>query len=339
MTNVMNNISIVAVDDGYAQVKSAVFVEGKPVCSKYVTNICPGQNAVASFEGDGNKNAGRTYSTGGEYFTVGGLDAGETTKYDGFHTSPLNRVAVNHALFEHGLANKEVMVCVGLPVSDFFDPQGKRNDSLISLKEENLLQKVVKVNVDEDECVNIKQVKILSQAVAAYIDAAFDWEMNEIIDPASPTVIVDIGGRTTDVALILDGHQIDMSRSGTENIGVLDVHGNLERLIKNRIPKITRKINPETLDRGARDHRMKFFGQITDVKDLVQEAVAMSTGQLSRAIDKLVGSAEDVDHILFVGGGASLFAGMAKNWPQARVVEDPEFANVRGMLKLSLSND
>jgi len=85
-------------------------------------------------------------------------------------------------------------------------------------------------------------------------------------------------------------------------------------------------------------------GTRIDVSDLVDDAIRETASHmLAAGLDQLKGEVEagEVDHVLFVGGGARVLGGIvADQLPSGAVlaVENPEQAPVRGLLKARASN-
>src|SRR3546814_18527576 len=77
----------------------------------------------------------------GDQFTVSEDIEAEDTKFDGFHTSTMNRVLVNHALWAAGYGGQGVRLITGLPVADFYF-DGDRDVEKIGTKNANLIRGV-----------------------------------------------------------------------------------------------------------------------------------------------------------------------------------------------------
>lgn len=327
----LDKIPMVAVDDGYAQMK----VVGddprggkKPICLSIRSSIRHG--SIGSVSGDG---AIATYETdgGATKMTVSDEVAGESTQFDGFHTSAMDRILIAHALSVSGYTDMEINLWTGLPVSDFFR-QERKNDELIERKRTNLMVPVKSIVPDAPACPSYKSITVGCQALAAFLDYGLDDDFNDRDVGTDKVAVVDIGGRTTDIAVILGGKRCDYTRSGTENIGVLDVHRNVANLVRQKFS--TSDTYPaDVLDRAVRTKSIKLWGKSHDISDILEKAQAESSHKLANLTQKMLGGGSDLDAILFVGGGASLFTDASKRFPNAVLVENPEFANARGLYK------
>lgn len=327
-----DDVLLVAVDDGYAQTKLfGDSPEGKGVekC-RYImrSSARPGRFGLVSLNGEGDIG---TYSTKeGEEWTVSEDIESESTQYDGFHTSTMNRVLVSHALVSGGYGGKKIKLVTGLPVEDFF-VKGKKNLEKIEAKKENLL-KAVNSSIPGVEMPSIVEVDVGCQALSAFVDYFLDDNLEEKDVSIDKVAIVDIGGRTTDIALILDGQQFDPSRSGTANVGVLDVYNALSDLIQGKF-KTRDKYPLSFLDKALRNKTVKMWGRPQDISELVDEAVNEQRGKIAREIERKLGGASDLDSVIFVGGGSALFGDISSIFPNGYQPEDPEFSNARGLYK------
>ncbi|MBY3155280.1 ParM/StbA family protein [Rhizobium laguerreae] len=331
MSNIDSNL-LVAVDDGYAQTKLyTVLPDGTEIKQVRRSSIRTGKQGIGSINGDGFVGL---YEVDGVGFTVSELIESEDTKFDGFHTSVLDRVLVNHALVEADLSNYSVDLWTGLPVADFFR-DGEKDKAKIALKRENLL-KPIKAGAPDVILPKIEDVKVGCQAVSAWVDFAMDDNLNLRSDIDGAVAIIDIGGRTTDIATVMNGGEsVDHQRSGTDNIGMLDVYAGLSHGIARKFD-VRGNLPLSDLAKAMRnpDKTIKLWGKPRDISDIVDAVLEEYEGKLKRAIEVVIGNGASIDHVVFVGGGSALFTGLLKSFPHnGQIVTDPEFANARGYHK------
>lgn len=320
---------LAAIDDGYAQTK--VYGERPDgTVGKYHmrSSVRPGRYGVGSISGDGFMGL---YDTEEGPFTASEDVEAESTQFDNFHTSTMNRVLVNHGLVGAGYGGMEVDIITGLPVADFFGADGAKDEAKIALKKANL-QKPVQLVSGSSKVAVLKKITVGCQAVAAYIDYALDDDLNEIQDVDGAVAIVDIGGRTTDIATVIGGSRIDHARSGTANIGVLDVYKAVKQGIWAR-EKIRDDFPINVIDKAVREGFIKLYGQKMDVTDIVANVVAEYQAKLAREIERSISTGAAMNAVVFVGGGSALFKDIAKTFRNGHMAEDPEFANARGLYK------
>lgn len=325
---IMKNL-IVAVDDGFAQTK--LFGEdenGKHVKAIFRSSIKSGRYGLVEISGTG---AVGSYETDGVFFTVAESIETESTKFDGFHLSDFDRVLVNHALFNAGYGNKNVFLICGLPVDDYFLFDGNKNIEMIEKKKNNLKKEVL--NSNKKPLANIKNIEVGSQALSAYMDYLLDFEGVADEEKADGSIaVVDIGGGTTDTCVIVDGQFVDRQRTGTSKIGMLDVYRNLGNLIKSNY-KIHDNFTNKFLDKALRSKKITLMGEEIDLTSVVDEVISEFEGRVAREVEGKIGEGGNLSKVLFVGGGSNVLRRVPVRG--AKIVEDPEFANARGLFKFA----
>lgn len=324
-----NKTLLVAIDDGYAQTKLYGEAEdGSIVRHCMRSSVRPGRYGLGSISGVGAVGLYETAEDGA--FTVSEDVEAENTQFDGFHLSTMNRVLVNHALVSAGYAGKDVSIFTGLPVADFF-LNGFKDEDKVNAKQDNL-KKQVKLTSGGESTANVADVRVGCQAVAAWVDFALDDSLNERDGIDGAVAIVDIGGRTTDIATVIDGQSVDHARSGTANIGVLDVYKAVEAAIGVRF-KLRDRFPTKQIDRAVRDGKIRLWGEDKDVHDIVKEVVKEHEAKIVREIERRIGSGAAMTAVVFVGGGSALFEKIATKFPNGKMADDPEYANARGLFK------
>ena len=317
-----NGYILAGVDDGFADTK--VVTSDRKV--RVASCARAGMHGLSS-AGIQEDSVGASYQTGSRNFTIGDFIDGEETGFDDYPTSDLNRVVVHHALRLAGLSGQKVKIASGLPLNMYFKGSA-RNEAAIRAKQEALIKRV---NVsDGGETADIIEHVVLPEAVASWFDYAFDDEGKEI-EMDGPCAVIDIGGKTTDCVTILPGHQIDHMRSGTGNIGVLDIYEQVGAHLRSQFGEgvVSRRV----YDRAVRTGTIKRFGREHSVQAAVTAAIDDVSERVLREARRHFGSAADLDVILFVGGGAGLMTKLSAYFPNARIQPEPEFSNARGMYK------
>ena len=191
--NSNNQIVRVAVDDGYAQVKACMY-DGKGTIFECVipTFVAPNDDGVTSLNIGNDANKDGWYETEGQRFMCGPGVNGEEVRFDNYHTSAWNRVAIHHALHGLGLAGKKVHLTVGLPIGDYFN-RGKVNSTLIEQKISSL--KVPVSRIGEDQHIEITAVNVSPKGIHAYIDSVIVDKGTNAKQQDGPIAIGDIGSR------------------------------------------------------------------------------------------------------------------------------------------------
>ena len=272
------------------------------------------------------------YETDGTVYSVGAVD-GAPTHFEGYPTSGMNRVIVQHALQEAGLAGRSVHAVSGLPVSAFYKQNGERRRDAIEKKRHSLKQAVRPMSERLPAAIAFHEV--IPEALAAW----YDYVIVEQGDGVSldgdrlsvPVAIVDIGGRTTDYVVVKDQGVIHAS-SGSLQGGMFDVKQSVANGIQERfdLESVGEQLVSRTLERGV----VRLHGKDHDVAALVDSAKRELVERLYAETRRHLGLGVELDRVLFVGGGTVALAEHITDWfPNQAIAEHPAFANARGMLK------
>lgn len=320
-------VPIIGIDDGFAQTKVYGRLDGAPLRLIIPSSVRPGVFGLSALHGDSREAAYRTEE--GEEFTVAAHIATEPTTFPSFHFSGMNRVLVAHALVMAGLGGRSVDIMVGLPIGEFFE-NGVKSEARIARKVANIQRGVV--SLAGAPLARPRRVRVGCQAIAAFVD----WLLGEDAMPRRSVperaAVVDIGGCTTDIAVIVQGDRIDHSRTGTARIGVLALYEMIAAGLRTRFA--VQDVFPlEVLARAVRERTVRLWGKDERIDNLVDYAIAQFRGRVVREIERKLGGGSDLDIILFVGGGANLIGDIREYMPNAVQVEDPELANARGLWK------
>ena len=331
------DVQSVAIDDGYADIKTATGDIGQLRTGTFSTNLARGFRVHTALGAETTEDCTGYYVLDDDQrYTAGNWITGEETRFDGFHFSPLNRVAVHHGLHMSGVdPNRPVRLVCGLPVRAFFHDDGELRKDDIERKRSNLKKAVQRVSGDNAATIQVTDVEVVPQALAAWMDYAYDDQCRERDGNESDSAIgvVDVGGRTTDIAVVIGGSRLDQARSGTENIGALELMRALSTNLQKRF-QFDEPVSRRVCDRVLASGRMKVFGKSEDVSDIINQARAEISAEIGRAVERFLGAGADLDAVLFVGGGVAALPEMTKAVRHKPVeIPEPALSNVRGMWK------
>lgn len=329
---------LVVCDDGYAETK-VITESGQKF--RFPSMVRQG-NHVAGAANDEIHVYTTVGSDGkpGEYTVTGKFDASaENTRFDGYPHSPENRVMIHHALRRAGLGGVSVKLATSLPVADYFDGGSIATRTLES-KNNNVLLPVR--SIAGAACADIRTSKVFAEGVAAWVDFMLDDKGDYRTDLSSAAAVVDIGGRTTDTVKILTGLSVDRNSSGTLNCGVLNLYDEIVQIIckNSAILKKFPLLKPTQINRNKvvevlATGRFKGHGLDVDLATDVKLAKVSVASRILREVEGRIASGFELEHLLFVGGGAAVLRDeIREKYDTAEFVEDPEFANARGMMKL-----
>lgn len=282
--------------------------------------------------------SGGFYQTeeGSAYTVNENLQNYEDTRFKEFPKSALNRVLVHHALRQAGFGGKDVVITTGLPVSYYYLANGRKDDALIAAKVANLRKTVA---CGSKPVANIVKNMVATEAIAAYFDQLMDMDGNPSAEfdklGESMVGVIDIGGKTTDCAVVYPGgQQVDPDRSGSSDTGVLLLNDSVESRLRTMFD--LDNIPPRMVEAAISKGIVRIAGEEKDVRDIVTAEKERLAEQIMSGVRTKIGSGKDLDSVLFVGGGAIVMRDqLAKHFPHSRFPDHPEFANARGMFKIA----
>jgi plasmid segregation protein ParM len=324
----------VGLDDGYAFTK-LVLPNNQLVAIPSRARI--GQAGVTWIEA--NKQRVFEYSTEGSIYSVGKVD-GDSTRFTGYPVSGLHRCIVQHALQQASLGGRSVHVVSGLPVSAFYFSDGQQRSGAIAQKRDTL-----KIAVEPRSSggmydrgrppVSVAFHEVIPEALAAWYDQVIDVKDGEAsLNTArveTPVAVVDIGGRTTDY-VVVENQGILHRSSGSLSKGMLDVHSQVSRAIQKQFN--LESVSEQRVAHAVNRQTVRLHGHEHDISDIVKEAKLELVTQLHAETRRQLGLGEELDTIIFVGGGSAALASDIADWfPNQQIAEQPAFANARGMLK------
>lgn len=318
----------IAIDDGYAYTKLAWFEDGtiRTFCLR--SSAQPGVHGITNLDGE----PVHAYESDGQRFTVGPVLNPESTLFEEYPFSPLNRCIIHHALIE-GKApiGEPIHAGLTLPMNVFYKVGGSRERRVESL----LTREVTCVSNKDVAMPKISSAKVFPEGAVAWIDAYVNEDGSETraLDEIGPVAVVDIGGKTTDTAIFPRKGLIDQEKSGTDDVGVMTIMSRIATALTKKFDMTS--IASAQVDCALRTGRVHIFGE-KDVSEIVNTAKAQVADEIWRALARRLTNASEFEEILFVGGGAEVLASYLSNrkeFPLARVLPNPQFANARGALK------
>lgn len=315
----------IVVDDGYGNIK--VVFRGRQGIEKH---IIPGHAVAGVYPVVSNNDDDRIQfiRTEGEVFTIGSPHDAEDTRFEHYATSNMNRALVRYAIQRAGIADDAAYdLCVGLPAGQFF-VGGEPNMAAINAKTAHHLLPVARITDKNIPLSMPDSVVCFPQSSGvAILHQDPDLDTDDLVTIA----VVDIGHRTTDVSITIDG-ALRISRSG----GMMD-HGvaHARNRFRDALEKRFGLNMARMVDRAFTKKNVMISGERFDVSDEWQMSVDETAQTIIRAVESLVGGMADIDRIVLIGGGALVFGDALKAaWKQARVADDPVFANALAWLSL-----
>lgn len=323
---------LVAIDDGYDQTNAAfwgledgiLMIKEKKIKSRGKR----GRHAISmQMTGVG------LYASGGDVYTIRDTMDHEDTRTDDFPKKPLNRFLVHAILNEIGITNgQEVAVVTGLPLTTYMPEMGEINTRLIEAKTDNMKVPVT-TGINNSQSAKIAYHGVFPEAIAGLADYLIDNNGNvrDGMDFEQVRMVLDIGGRTTDMAIVLPGN--DIGAIETIELGVSNMRDGLRKRIENKL-EIT--LDSMCLDQALQTKVCSIFGEDHDVTKEWEEAVSEILKLIFTSAEDLRRKYPSIRETICFGGGAALCEQMIKDqFPFVKMAENPDGANARGYLKFA----
>lgn len=218
---------------------------------------------------------------------------------------PLLYVAV--ALSSNDTINQ--VVC-GLPINQF-----KANKADVEQLINNNKIKQISLNGKPRKII-ISEFKVYPEGVAAYYSLGISDDV----------IIVDIGGRTTDIAYISNKK---LNLSGTVAVGTLNIY----KAVANKLnSEYSLDLNLEMIDRIIERGKLKVDNKDVDLS-FITEILKVNFMKIKQELDLRFPAR--TERIILVGGGAKLFGkAFKRRYSNCEIAENNIFANAKGFKKV-----
>jgi plasmid segregation protein ParM len=211
------------------------------------------------------------------------------------------------------------LLVAGLPLSNM-QSAGKLKELMIGTHK-----------ISGDRTVEVKDALILPQPLGGLYyclslgKARKDFEfLGEEVN-----LVIDPGFLTFDF-LLSNGEKVIENRSNAHTGGVSKVLRSIAESISNKFE--IKYDNLSAIDRGLRRRKLKINGATEDLEDHIKNTKSVLEGSVNY-MKNIVGDGSDIDNIILLGGGASIYQRtIAAFYPKHTLVtlEDSQSANVQG---------
>lgn len=271
------------------------------------------------------------YIAGGERYSFDRISPDTLpTNHIEWQYSPLNAVAVHHALLTSGLMPQEVEIVVTLPLSEFYDEYAQVRTENIDRKKKSLRQAV---ELDKGKVFTISRVIVRPESIPAGIGLC------DKLLPTHSVLIIDLGGTTLDIAMVA-GQMSSISRiQGYPDLGISLVTDAVGQALR-RTHMETSRYNMDQLIINRHDdvflkNNINDPGAVEEVRQAIRQGIERLCDRVIEIIDRFKG----YTHVTVAGGGAFLVADAIRDHVNLRndrfyVADDPQLALVHGLLAL-----
>ena len=247
----------------------------------------------------------------GELFIIG----------EGDYDTNLNKLSKENLLpmlcLAAGLSTKEefIRVVLGLPINQY---RSNKNKMLEIIEENKILN--FKLN-GLDRCICIEEASIFPEGVATYYSLDIE-KRKALVD--QDLIILDIGGRTTDIALLKAGKKRSVAKSTSLDVGMINIYNDMINEINSLY---TLGLNIEDAE-GILKNGLEVDGEKQDtsfIKNIVRNNIEKVFKELNNNYPVRTSPL-----LVTGGGGKSFFKSLKKRYPTAQLVEDNLFSNAIG---------
>ncbi|MHB8697672.1 MAG: PRTRC system protein D [Sulfuricaulis sp.] len=263
-----------------------------------------------------------TINIGTNKFEVGydveyALDNADTrVLHEGYTRTPEYLALLRGAL--HYMSVKEIdLLIVGLPVSH------------LNTNARDLVSRMTGLhNTGNGKTVSVRSVKVIAQPIGGFIDYAWHNDLFDKVDNQM-SLIIDPGFFTFDW-VVARGIRPIVPRCGHQNGSVSMVLSKIADAISRKFKIHYTDFNQ--IDRGLREGIITVNGETVQLEEFMMEARQAMQRPVT-AMMGVIGKRSDINNIVLVGGGATLFQPViSETFPSQKiiVVDDAVYANVRG---------
>ena len=211
------------------------------------------------------------------------------------------------------------LLVVGLPLSNM--------GAATKLRE--LMRGTHKIN--GDTTVEVKDALVLPQPLGGLyycMSLKNEREEFEFLDE-EVNLVIDPGFLTFDF-LLSNGDKVIENRSSAHTGGVSKVLRSISDSISNKFG--IRYENLSAVDKGLQRRKIKINGEVESLDEHIRNTRAVLEGSVN-FMKNMVGDGSDVDNIILLGGGSSIYRRTIEQYyPKHKllILEDAQLANVKG---------
>lgn len=215
------------------------------------------------------------------------------------------------------LSTKEdfVRLVVGLPLNQY---KNNKDDLLNIINDNKILE--FKLN-GNNRIIYITEAEVFPEGIAAYYSLSVE-ERNLMKD--RDIIIVDIGGRTTDIALLKAGEKRAISKTTSLECGMINIYHDV---ISDINARYTLGLELEDAERIIKNG-LEVDGEkqdLTFIKDITKNSIDKVFKELN------INYPTRISPILVTGGGGkAFFRAIKKRYPTAKLVENNILSNAIG---------
>lgn len=314
-------------DDGSTNVKLAWFEAGTLKTSVSVNSFRNGWKV----DGLGSRKT-YNYSLDGHKYTYDPVsEAAISTTHIEYQYTDSNVLAVHHALLNSGLEPQEISLTVTLPISEYYTADCQKNELNIERKINNLLRPV---SLNKGEAFTITSVDVMPES----LPAVFTRLVSDNVGEFEKSLVIDLGGTTLDVGVIVGQFDDVSAVHGNSKIGVCQVTNATLTALRMASSDTSPMIADELIKKR---HDATFFSQVVNdesKQSLVRDTIETAIHKLGEHVVDDLTKFRNVNRVYIVGGGATLIApAVSKFWAhlgdKVVLMDEPQTALVKAIAR------
>lgn len=314
-------------DDGSTNVKLAWFEGVELKTSVSVNSFRNGWKV----DGLGSRKT-YNYSLDGHKYTYDPVsEAAISTTHIEYQYTDSNVLAVHHALLNSGLEPQEISLTVTLPISEYYTADCQKNELNIERKIKNLLRPV---SLNKGEAFTITSVDVMPES----LPAVFTRLVSDNVGEFEKSLVIDLGGTTLDVGVIVGQFDDVSAVHGNSKIGVCQVTNATLTALRMASSDTSPMIADELIKKR---HDATFFSQVVNdesKQSLVRDTIETAIHKLGEHVVDDLTQFRNVNRVYIVGGGATLIApAVSKFWAhlgdKVVLMDEPQTALVKAIAR------
>ena len=228
-------------------------------------------------------------------------DKALSTTHIDYQYDDLNLLAVHHALLLTGMTPCDVEGIVTLPITNYYNPDDcQRNESRIEAKRRNLMRDIA---LNKGELFRIVDVQVMPES----LPAALSHLLNSNVTEFTKSLVIDCGGTTLDMGVIVGEFDDVSAIYGNNEIGVAMVTDATRKLLAAADSDSSYLVANELIKRRHDDEFVKSVindeSRIADILERIEIKIQELGDQVAYEAKKF---AKNPNRVYLVGGGAHL---------------------------------
>lgn len=216
-----------------------------------------------------------------------------------YQYTDVNVLAVHHALLNSGLEPQPVSLTVTLPISEFYTKECQKNELNIQRKIDNLMRPV---KLNKGEVFTIRHVEVMPES----LPAVFARLVKDKVGQYEKSLVIDLGGTTLDVGVIVGQFDSVSAIHGNSDIGVSMVTNATLTALKMASSDTSSMVADELIKQRKDPDFVRQVVNDESKTALVLDTIESAIASLGDRVVNDLAEFRHVNRVYIVGGGAPL---------------------------------